>query len=145
LLKALKLDKLLDRVPGLVWEPLFERIWHIRVQRAVNKEVHLRHSVGDLKESLLHKSECQHRQEDLLMAFEESTRDPLVDCDSDHQDQVGDADFQLFCIWSLIDGLEEERCERLKRVLIHVINDPKLDQQEVEHSALSSDWPIRFS
>ena len=145
MLESLQLNKLLDRVPSLVWEPLFERVRYIRIQWAVDEEGHLLGSVVDLKKSLLHESECQHRQEDLLMAFEQTTRHPLVDGDSDHLDQVRYADFQLFCIWSLLDGLEEEGLEGLERVLIHMIDDPELDEQEVEHSTLSSHWTIRFS
>lgn len=79
------------------------------------------------------------------MAFEETTGDPLVDDNTDHEDQKLYSLISLFLFFCLLDSLEEEVLERFERVLVHVVDNPKLDQQEVEHGALSSDWTIGFS
>lgn len=79
------------------------------------------------------------------MNNEKTTGNPLVDRDSDHLDEVGDANLQLFRSFCLLDSIEEEVLEGLKRVLVHVIDNPKLDEKEIEHGSFSSDRTISFS
>ena len=79
------------------------------------------------------------------MNDEETTRNPLVDHDSDHLDEVGDANLQLLRSLCLLDSIEEEVLEGLKRVLVHVIDNPKLDQKEIEHRSLGSNRTISLS
>jgi len=79
------------------------------------------------------------------MAFEKTTRDPLVDDHSDHENKSGNANIELLRIFSLLNGLEEEGLEGLERVLVHVIDDIELDEQEVEHGTLGSDGTVSLS
>jgi hypothetical protein len=79
------------------------------------------------------------------MAFEETTGDPLVNDDTDHQDQELYASIDIFLFFSLFNGIEEELGEGLKRVLVHVIDNPELNEQEIKHGTFGSDWTIRFS
>jgi len=95
--------------------------------------------------TFLHESEDQLRKEDLLMALEETAGDPLVDCDSDHQNKKRDSLFNVLLLLSLVDSLEEEVLEGLERVLVHVVNDPKLDEEEVEHGTLGGDLTVSLS
>jgi hypothetical protein len=53
--------------------------------------------------------------------------------------------FFLFEGFSLINSLEEEGSERLKRVLIHVINNTELDEHEIKHGTFSSNSSVDFS
>lgn len=79
------------------------------------------------------------------MALEETTRDPLVDRDSDHLDQVWNTDLKIFRLLSLINSLEEEVLEGLERVLVHVINDAELNEQEVKHSSFCGNRSVGLS
>ena len=45
------------------------------------------------------------------MAFEETARDPLVDGDSDHLNEVGHADIQIIRLISPLNSFEEEILE----------------------------------
>jgi len=79
------------------------------------------------------------------MAFEKTTRDPLVDCDSYHETKQFNAVINIISLFSLFNCFEEEGLERLKWVLVHVVNDPQLDEQEVKHGTFCSDGAVRLS
>jgi hypothetical protein len=81
--KALDFDQLLDRVPGKVWQPFLKWIDNVSLNWASQQEAHLLGCVFNLDDLLLHDSEDDHAQEDLLVFLEESTRDPLIDGHSD--------------------------------------------------------------
>jgi phage-related protein len=66
------------------------------------------------------------------MFFEKTSGNPLVDCHSDDISQATNSNFIIFVKFCLLDSFEEESSERLKGVLVHLINDLKLDEQEIE-------------
>jgi len=105
----------------------------------------LLHGILHINNLLLHESEGELREEDLLMAFEKTTRDPLVDDDTNHLDQTRNTHISFFRLFRLLNSLEEEVLEGLEGVLVHVVNNPELNQQEVEHGSLGSYWTIGFS
>jgi hypothetical protein len=111
----------------------------------LEQEVHLLLGVFDLNDLLLHKSEGDHASEDLLVLFEETSGYPLVNGHSDHGSEGKHSLFVVLNELSLLNSLEEEGVERLKRVLVHMVNDLELDEQEVEHGSLSSDSSVNFS
>lgn len=98
-----------------------------------------------INDAFCHESERELGEEDLLVSFEETTGDPLVDCDTDHQDKELHTLINIFLLLSLVNSLEEEVLEGLERVLVHVVDNPQLDQQEVKHGTFSGNWTIRFS
>ena len=58
------------------------------------------------------------------MTFEKTTRNPLIDYDSNHEAEQFDTVIDVVNLLSLFDGLEEESLEGLQRVLVHMVNDP---------------------
>ena len=76
------------------------------------------------------------------MAFEETTRDPLVDSNTYHQNQQFNSNINIFLFGSLLNSIEEKVLEGFKRVLVHMVDYPELDKQEIEHGSFSSDWTI---
>jgi hypothetical protein len=79
------------------------------------------------------------------MALEETTRHPLVNGETDHLNESRHTYFKIFRVLSLLNSIEEELLEGLKRVEVHEVNNPELDEQEVEHGTLSGDRTIRLS
>jgi hypothetical protein len=73
--------------------------------------LHLSLVVLGLKLSLLHESEGQQRKEDLLMAFEKTTGDPLVDVDTDLLDKVKHTGVIIVVLLGSLNGLEEVNVE----------------------------------
>jgi len=101
--------------------------------------------VFDLDNSFLHKSEGQLASENLLMFLKETSGDPLVNCHSNDISEVKHSDFIVFIQFSFLDSLEEESSEGFKRVLIHLINDAKLNKQEIEHGSFCGNSSVDFS
>jgi hypothetical protein len=101
--------------------------------------------VIDLDDLLLHKSEGQLASEDLLMFLEETSGNPLVNGHSNDVSEIKHSNLIILIQFSLFNSLEEESGEGLKRVLIHLINDAKLDEQEIEHSSLGGNSSVDFS
>ena len=101
--------------------------------------------VIDLDNSFLHKSEGQLASEDLLMFLEETSGNPLVNSHSNDISEIKYSDLIILIQFSLFNSLEEESGEGLKRVLIHLIDDAKLDEQEIEHSSLGGNSSVDFS
>ena len=101
--------------------------------------------VLDLDDLLLHKSEGQLASEDLLMFLEETSGNPLVNSHSNDISEIKHSNLIILIQFSLFNSLEEESGEGLKRVLIHLINDAKLDEQEIEHSSLGGNSSVDFS
>lgn len=77
------------------------------------------------------------------MAFEETAHHPLANAVADGRDHDFDTGFILNSHFG--DGFAEEDVERIQRVLIHVIDHIQSDNQEIEHSAFSSNGTIDFS
>lgn len=69
----------------------------------------------------------------------------MVNGHSDHGSEGKHSLFVILNKLSLLNGLEEEGVERLKRVLIHVINDLELDEQEIKHCSFGSYSSVDFS
>jgi len=124
LLEAIKLDQTLDGVPSGFGKPVLKRgrARSIGSQRAVNEELHLSLVVLSLKLSLLHESESQQRKEDLLVAFEETTSDPLVDLEANLLYEIKHTGVIIFIWLGSLNSLEEVDVERLKGVLVHVVD-----------------------
>ena len=61
------------------------------------------------------------------------------------QAELSNAHVNFFTLLCLLDSLEEEVLERFKGVLVHMVDNPELDKQEVEHGSLGSYWTIGFS
>jgi len=79
------------------------------------------------------------------VTHEETTLDPSVDCHSDLHSEVNDTSLNIVGLLSIFDSFEEESRERLQRILIHVVNDTKLDKQEVKHSTFSCDTSVHLT
>ena len=90
----------------------------------------------------MHESECQLRQEDLLVAHKEAALDPSVNGHADVLSQVQNAFVVVWLLFSLLDSLEEESLERLERVLVHVVDNAQLDQQEVQSGTFGCDASV---
>ena len=85
-------------------------------------------SVVNLNDFFLHQAECHLDKEDLLVLFEETTRNPLI---NGHSDLLSEGNYTLlffFKLFCFIHSFEEESCERLKRVLVHIVDNAELDQ-----------------
>jgi hypothetical protein len=111
----------------------------------LEQEVHLLLGVFDLNDLLLHKSEGDHASEDLLVLFEETSGHPLVNGHSDHGSEGKYSLLVVLNELSLLNSLKEEGVERLKRVLVHVVDDLELDEQEVKHGSLGSNSSVNLS
>jgi len=81
----------------------------------------------NINDALTHESERELGEEDLLVSFEETTGDPLVDDNTDHQDKEFNSLFNIFLLLSLLNSVKEELLEGLERVLVHVVDNPQLD------------------
>jgi len=145
LFETFNLDELLHGVPNKIGKPLFEWVQDVGSGWAVQEEVHLLVSVLNSKDTLLHESEAHLRSEDWLVSLEKTSGYPLVNGHSDHFSESKDSWLFFLEGFRLIDGLEEEGGEGLKRVLVHVVDDAKLNKQEVEHGTLSSDSSVDLS
>jgi hypothetical protein len=84
-------------------------------------------------------------QEDLFMAHEETTLDPSVDGHSDGLSEVNDTFLIVIVRGSVVDGLKEEGLEGLERVLVHVIDNAKLDKQEVKGGTLGRNTSVNLT
>jgi len=147
LVKSFKFNELLDMEPSNIWKPLLEVSWvrNVSSKRSLEQEVHLLLVVVNLNNLLLHKSEGDHTSEDLLVLFEQTSGYPLVNGHSDHGSEGKYSLLVIFDELSLLNSLEEEGVKRLKRVLVHVVNDLQLDQQEVKHGSFRSNSSVNFS
>jgi hypothetical protein len=83
--------------------------------------------------------------EDLLVTLVETARNPLVNGLSDLLTQAQTSFENILAFWRLLNSLEEECLERLERVLVHELNYIELDEQEVQHGALSGNDTVYFS
>jgi hypothetical protein len=74
LLEALNFNELEHASPSGIWEPLFNwvRVLGVELLRAVYEVVHLRTSIIDWNDLLLHQTEGQLSHEDLLVTFVEA-------------------------------------------------------------------------
>jgi hypothetical protein len=79
------------------------------------------------------------------MSYEKTSEDPLIDGHSNDFSKGKNSMLFLFKLFSLINSLEEEGGERLKRVLIHVINNTELDEHEIKHGTFSCNSSIDLS
>jgi len=79
------------------------------------------------------------------MFLEETSGNPLVDGHSDDISQRTDSNFIVFVEFCLLDSFEEESCEGFKGVLVHLIDDAKLNKQEIERCTFSSNSSVDFS
>jgi len=79
------------------------------------------------------------------MFLEETSGNPLVDSHSDDISQRTDSNFIVFVKFCLLDSFEEESSEGFKGVLIHLIDDAKLNEQEIERCTFSSNSSVDFS
>jgi len=145
LLEHLNLDELLDGVPSEIGQPFFAWVWHISLCWAVDQEVHVLLRVFNNKLLLLHKTECKLVQENQLVTHKQTARHPLVHSETNALSECSDTRLDFFECLSLFNGFEEESCKGLKRVLVHVIDNAKLDQQKVKHGTFSGDATIHFS
>ena len=62
------------------------------------------------------------------MLFFKTSRDPLVDSHSNHLSKSNYTRFFIFKLLGFVDSFEEECCERFERVLVHIIDDAKLNE-----------------
>lgn len=145
--EAFELDQTLDGVPSDFREPVFERHWasNIGSQRAVDEELHLSVVVFAIELTLLHETEGKEREENLLMTFEETTSNPLVDGHANLLYEIKYTCVIIIVLISSSNSVEEEQTERLKRVLVHVGNNAKFDAQEVKHSTFSRYSSVDFT
>jgi len=79
------------------------------------------------------------------MFLEKTSRNPLVNGHSNDFSQRHNSNLIILIQLSLLDSFEEESSERLEGVLVHLINDAKLDKQEIEHGTFSCNSSINFS
>lgn len=83
--------------------------------------------------------------ENLLVTLVETARYPLINGLSDLLTQAQTSFENILAFWRLLNSLEEECLERLERVLVHELNYIELDEQEVQHGALSGNDTVNFS
>jgi len=79
------------------------------------------------------------------MFLEETSGNPLIDGHSDDISQRTDSNFIVFVEFCLLDSFEEESSEGFKGVLVHLIDDAKLDKQEIERCTFSCNSSVDFS
>lgn len=79
------------------------------------------------------------------MSLEKTASNPLVDGQADDFSEGKHTLLLLLKLLGLFDGLEEEGLERVQRVLVHGVDDAKLDLQEVKHGTLSSNASVDLS
>jgi len=79
------------------------------------------------------------------MLLEETSGDPLVDSHPDHLSESENSWLFILELLGLLNSLEEEGSEGLKRVLVHVSDNAQLNEQEVEHGTFGSDSSIDLS
>jgi len=79
------------------------------------------------------------------MFLEETSGNPLVDGHSDDISQRSNSNFIIFIQFCLLDSFEEESSEGFKGVLVHLIDDAKLNKQEIEHGSFSRNSSVNFS
>jgi hypothetical protein len=79
------------------------------------------------------------------MAFKKTTSNPSEDSHADNLYKSLNAVVIVFKLFTFVNSLEEEYREGLKGVLVHVVDYTELDNQEVEHSAFSSNSSVDFT
>jgi len=79
------------------------------------------------------------------MFLEETSGNPLINGHSNDISEIKYSNLIILIQLSLLNSLEEESGEGLKRVLIHLINNAKLNKQEIEHSSLGGNSSVDFS
>lgn len=112
------LDKSLNHVPVVIWEPVLDWIGFTSLGDTVEEEVHIFLLKLNLDDFFLHETEGDQGQENELMGHEESSGDPLEDDVSDLLSEGKDSFFTFYS--GLVHGFEEEVLERLKGELIHM-------------------------
>lgn len=79
------------------------------------------------------------------MLLKQTSSTPSV---NGHSDDISQSKYSMFfflkCV-SFFNGSEEESGERLKRVLVHMVSNVKLDKKEVLHGTFSCNSSIDFS
>jgi len=147
LFEQLNFDDLLDCKPHSLRHPFLKNSgqWNVLLLWAEDKEIHLLVVFNSFQNSKLHESESKLSQENLLVTHEETTLDPSVDCHSDGLSEVNDTFLIVIVRGSVVDGLKEEGLEGLERVLVHVIDDAKLDKQEVKGGTLGRDTSVNLT
>lgn len=76
------------------------------------------------------------------MTYKQTTGYPLVNSHTNHLSKCKHTGFFIVESLSLVDSLKEESLERLKRVLIHVVDDVQTKKQEVKSGTFSCDTSI---
>lgn len=79
------------------------------------------------------------------MFLKETSGNPLVNGHSNDISKRKHSNFVIITQFSLFNSFKEESSVGLKRVLVHLINNAKLDEQEIEHSTFSCDSSVDFS
>jgi len=148
LFEELNLNDLLDAEPNSLRHPLLENSGerNILPLRAGDEELHLLVVVlNTFKDAKLHQSESKLSEEDLLVTHKETTLDPSVNSHTNVLSQVKHALLIIIVVLSELNSLKEEGLERFERVLVHVVNNAKLNEQEVKGGTLTSDTSVNFT
>lgn len=95
----------LNLVPCKSRKP-FESIFNSGFRCAFYKEIHFCVFIEDFNLLFLHQTEGDKSEEDQLMSFEETSRDPLINSVSYIKDETWNTFFTFFCC--PINGLQEE-------------------------------------
>jgi len=79
------------------------------------------------------------------VAFEKTTSNPCEDSHTDDLYKSLNAVIVILKLLTFVNSIEEVDREGLERVLVHVVDYTHLDDQEIEHSAFSSDSSVHFT
>jgi hypothetical protein len=121
-IEAFELNQFLHWEPSKIWKPFLNRVGDISFTWTLEKEGHFLFSIIILNDFLLHETESELGTDDWLVSFEQTSGAPLVNCHANHWSESNNSVFLIIEHLSLLNGLEEESGERLKRVLVHWIN-----------------------
>ena len=116
-LENFNFNKLLNSKPVLIRQPFLQHSWNwnVALSWAEEQEIyHLSVVLNSLDDVQLHESESKEGKEDLLVAHKQTTRNPLVDCHSNHLSECKYSWLFFIELFCLINSFEEEGLERFE-------------------------------
>ena len=79
------------------------------------------------------------------MCFEQWSAHILVQWHGEMVIEVPDSTLRVWCLWWIINWVDEKLGEPLQGILVHVIDDGQVDNSEKENLCSESYWPVIIS